>query len=375
MDRPGVPPQCRLFDANRNRRLDAGEVRRPGGIGFRDDFDVEARNLAVPGETLASVFETVSPEDVAERVVRGDVNGREALKLRILGSDDAETVSQLTRARDLRPTFVIVWIGNNELLDLATETTPNLPVPIPADFGREYRRLLDTLAATGAAMAVANLPDPTAIALLRRAAPDVTTCWAGDGTVRPVAPDDRISIELDPAALPVPPCGSVLEAGERETIRATVAAYNAEIAAAAADVAARRGVGIVVVDVAAPFDRVAAEGLDLDADGVPDLTRDSLGGLFSLDGIHPTRTGHALLANEFIAASNARFGEAIRPLDVRRVARRDPLVGHRLRPAGEPPFGLIEENALEPLEVAFDGVESEADDLGDELGDVLDDLF
>lgn len=37
------------------------------------------------------------------------------------------------------------------------------------------------------------------------------------------------------------------------------------------------------------------------------LTTDFLGGFFSLDGIHPTYTGHALLANEFIHVLNAQL--------------------------------------------------------------------
>ena len=32
-------------------------------------------------------------------------------------------------------------------------------------------------------------------------------------------------------------------------------------------------------------------------------------GIFSLDGVHPTRTGNALIANAFIDAINTRFGE------------------------------------------------------------------
>jgi hypothetical protein len=255
---------------------------------------------------------------------------------------------------------------------MATETNPNAVTMPAAEFGREYRRLLDALADTGAAgMAVANLPDPTSIALLRRAADAVTSCQAGAGATQPVAPDDLLSIEIGAGVLPVPPCSAVLAADERAAIRATTASYNAEIAAAVADVAARRGVAIVLVDVAAASDRTAAEGLDVDGDGSADLTRDYLGGLFSLDGVHPTRTGHAIIANEFIAAINAGFGERIPPANVARVARRDPLVGPRLRPAGEPPFGLIDEDAPDPLEVAFDDVEKEAEELGDELDDLF----
>ena len=67
------------------------------------------------------------------------------------------------------------------------------------------------------------------------------------------------------------------------------------------------------------------------------LTVDFLGGLFSLDGIHPTYTGHAILANEFIKTLNSRLGTDIPPLAVRQVAVSDPLV---LPQAGRPASGL-----------------------------------
>jgi len=72
-----------------------------------------------------------------------------------------------------------------------------------------------------------------------------------------------------------------------------------------------------------------------------DLTTGYLGGIFSLDGIHPTRTGNALIANAFIDAINQRFGDAIPAVNVARVALGDPLVDNGFRPAGEVPFGVI----------------------------------
>src|SRR5262249_36337075 len=154
-------------------------------------------------------------------------------------------------------------------------------------------------------------PDPTGIAALRRAAGEVTSCRASDGTIQPVAADDLLSIDLDPALLPTPPCAKVLDASERAAARATVDAFNAPIAAAVAETSQASGVRIVLVDMASQFDRIARDGVDLNGDGTPDLTARYLGGVFSLDGIHPTRTGNAILANAFIAAIDAEFGETI----------------------------------------------------------------
>src|SRR5262249_48486269 len=70
MNGPGVPPQLAIFDDNHNNALDPGEVRRPSGtsIGFRHSPDQRARNLAVPGEDLTTVFDPVSPGDVASAI-------------------------------------------------------------------------------------------------------------------------------------------------------------------------------------------------------------------------------------------------------------------------------------------------------------------
>src|SRR5262245_41178350 len=380
MDDPGVPAQLRIVDENRNRVLDRGEVRRTdSGLGFRSDPDHRARNLAVPGEDSASVFETISPEDVAGEIVSGNPDGRDVLKLLILGLPlRSGGVSQITAARDLHPTFILVWIGNNDLLDMATMTNPGAITVTPAQFGDRYRRLLGQLADTGAGMAVATLPDPTQVAALRHAASDVTACRTPDGATHPVAPDDLLSIDLDPRLLPVPPCGQVLDATERAAVHATVDAFNAQIAAAVQETSAARGVRIALVDVAGAIDAIARDGVDLNGDGTPDVTTRYLGGLFSLDGIHPTRTGNAILANLFIQAIDTTFGETIPQVNVARVAARDPLAHSRFRPTGEPPFGLIGEDDDE-LESFFtniyDDIARNAHDLRHDLKDFFRDLF
>src|SRR2546427_3821111 len=178
IDGPGVPPQLTIVDANGNGRLDPGEVRRTqDGLGFRSDADKVARNLAVPGEDTQSVFEKIAPQDVAGELVTGNVNGRDVLKFLILGLPlRSEPVSQVSRARDLDPSFLLVWIGNNDVLDMATSTNPGAVTLTADEFGGRFRALLDALADTQADMAVANLPHPTANPGRRPAAGAVTRC-------------------------------------------------------------------------------------------------------------------------------------------------------------------------------------------------------
>jgi lysophospholipase L1-like esterase len=381
MTGPGVPPPYVIRDANHNGQLDPGDVVRPDGLGFRDNDGTRARNLAVPGETIDSVFEEISPRDIAGDLVRGrGSDGRDALKFLILGLPlRGSGVSQVSRAQEFNPSFILVWIGNNDILPMATRTNPDAVTLTAAEFGDRYRRLLNALADTNAGMAVANLPDPTGIAALRHAAGEVTFCSAADGTTHPVAAEDLLAIDLAPSALPVPPCGKVLSVAEQAQVRAKVIAFNTEIAAAIADVSANRGVKIAPVDMFVLFDAVASTGVDIDGDGRADLTRSYLGGLFSLDGVHPTRTGQALVANVFIDAIDARFGESIPRANVVRIAARDRLVNNRFRPAGEVPFGVVQDDGVDVMDAALGRVERGADHLGNELrdglGDIIDRLF
>ena len=180
---------------------------------------------------------------------------------------------------------------------------------------------------------------------------------------------------MDPALLPTPPCGKVLTVTEQATVHATVGEFNAQIAAAIAAVEQARGVGIASVDVFTRFDTFRTAGVDLDGTGTPDLTTRYLGGIFSLDGIHPTRTGNAIIANTFIDAINLRFGETIPHVDVASVAARDPLTRSPFRPAGEPPFGLIDDPGQEDLEQLFQRTFGRIERDIDDLRDKLDDLF
>jgi hypothetical protein len=377
MSSPGVPPPYNIVDANGNGILDPGDIkRRATGFGFRSKAFRSTRNLAVPGEDLVSVFHEIATDDIAKQIVGADnLNGRDVLKFLILGlPPDQSSVSQISRAKDLSPSFLLVWLGNNDALGMATDTNPSHADLSRAEFAQRFRQLLSQLADTNADMAIANLPDVTGIAALRRAAGEVTTCDA-NGTPTPVADDDLLSIDLPRSMLPAPPCGKVLDVAEQAQARATVIGFNEEIASAVADVQANRGVTIALVDVFSLFDTIRTTGVDVNGDGVPDVHTGYLGGLFSLDGIHPTRTGHALIANTFIDAIDQTFGETLPHVDVARIASHDIWVGSRFRPTGEVPFGLIGDDDTDVVETffdhVFDQVKGGTQDLGDKILDRL----
>jgi phospholipase/lecithinase/hemolysin len=92
----------------------------------------------------------------------------------------------------------------------------------------------------------------------------------------------------------------VLDAGEQAAARAAVAAYNQAIAQTAALH------GQAVGDVHGIVTDIAENGLVV---GDETLTTEFLvGGLFSLDGVHPTCKGQGVIANALIAAIEDRYG-------------------------------------------------------------------
>jgi len=98
--------------------------------------------------------------------------------------------------------------------------------------------------------------------------------------------------------------------------RAAVNAYNVVIEAVA------RQTGAVVVDIHGLFEHLQ-NGVVI---GGRFLTTAFLGGLFSLDGVHPTNTGYAIMANETIKAMNTQLHVGIPPVSLNQVAADDPLV-------------------------------------------------
>ena len=78
-----------------------------------------------------------------------------------------------------------------------------------------------------------------------------------------------------------------------------------------------------LVDIYSLINDLAANGVVV---GGQKLTTDFMGGLFSLDGVHPTNTGYAIIANEFIKTMNRSLHTGIPPVSVEQVSKTDPLI-------------------------------------------------
>jgi hypothetical protein len=128
-----------------------------------------------------------------------------------------------------------------------------------------------------------------------------------NGTIRRAQPTDRPVLQ----AMPEIKCKGLgktaplphewfLEPSEWAEIQATTQAYNQTIRRLA------EAKGLALADLNRLFAQLATGGLW--AEGIPFNNSFVIGGFFSLDGLHPTGRGQALIANEFVKALNATYG-------------------------------------------------------------------
>lgn len=100
----------------------------------------------------------------------------------------------------------------------------------------------------------------------------------------------------------------VLCKNEASEIAAATAAYNATIETAA------NANGLAMVDAKSIMDRLVNGGIRF---GNYHMSATYVtGGAFSLDGVHPSARGYALIANEFAKAINAKYGSTLRQVDL-----------------------------------------------------------
>ncbi|MBW8874654.1 MAG: hypothetical protein JF614_06790 [Acidobacteria bacterium] len=276
----------------------------PINLGLGRAYD----NMAVPGATvhdLLTKLRSTSANDPTDLILRG------------LG------FTQLVQGLSLKPTFVTLWIGNNDALGSATAGTDQLLTPV-ASFEADYRAIVAAIAASGAKMAIANIPDVTSIPFVTTLTRFIINPQTGQpllvsGNPVPligVQPGDFVLLTATTAeaqgfGIPTSlggngqplPGSVVLTAAEAANVRTRVNAYNAIIQT----VANERGAALV--DANASLTQLATTGVNVG--GITYTSAFLRGGVFSYDGVHPTRFGYAFLANTFIDAINQKFGTTV----------------------------------------------------------------
>lgn len=308
----------------------------------RDDFMVQATDLGVPGAFVNDVLNTLPPLLTATNLTPEQQITQ--LVIGFPGILDAPDLvkTQLGWAEALNPTTIFVWIGNNDAL-VADETgTPASMTPL-ATFTTEFTQLMTDLSKqTNANLVVANIPDVTlvpyltpALTVLEEACMDAygsvtPTCIAGMSQllgIQPasstyagdlVNPTGLAEVPLILQGKQAPPItdSGFLSAAEVVEVQNMVLAYNQVIQQQVS------AVGATLVDIHSVFENAATKGVTVNG---YTATFGYLGGLFSLDGVHPTNTGYAVLANAFIDAMNTNIKTNIQDANLATIASTDPL--------------------------------------------------
>jgi lysophospholipase L1-like esterase len=240
-------------------------------------------------------------------------------------------------------TFFTNWLGNNDALGYATSGGAGDVLTDKTTFTALYTALMAKLTAGNQKGVVATIPDVTAIpyfntvtpalilANVKKANPTVQALYINaksNADVTSTAYAARVATANDLIVLTFPtskigtmvstPAGSlpygltpatpienqyILDANEIALAKDYVNAYNVTIKAVAASK------GIAVADMYTFLNGIKANGLVVD--GINLNSNYISGGIFSLDGVHLTPRGYAVVANQFIKAINAQYGSNI----------------------------------------------------------------
>jgi lysophospholipase L1-like esterase len=325
---PGCAPLDDPLGAFRSAVGDPTLVR-PGALCARAPESVTdfLNNVAVPGATSASV--TGRPGSGGNPLTTLFLGGR----------------TQVERAAEYDPTFVSVWVGNNDVLGaaIAGDTTGATPV---AAFQANYDALLAGLAGTRAARErhglLIGVFDVTSVPAVFPAAVLVTnagyrsaieqTFLGGRSLLFIGCPPNTTSLvsvalllQLSAAVARTPPSqplpfaceptplgggtvlgtAGILDATEQAALAARVRAYNAYIQQQAVRL------GWAYYDPNATYARLRPfPGAFLLAPVFADVPA-PFGLALSLDGIHPSAAAHYEIANDVIRAVNARYQTTI----------------------------------------------------------------
>ncbi|MEA2694081.1 MAG: hypothetical protein QOJ16_3468 [Acidobacteriota bacterium] len=333
-------------------------------------------NLGVPGSRVHDTVATTS-------------GGLHDLILRNANPAFGNTTA-LQQALFQKPTFVTLWIGNNDVLGAATSgiVIDGVTLTTVDSFDRDFRTIMANLKGSGAKIAVANIPDVTSIPFITTVpsvlvnpatrkpvlvngapvpliGPKGTPLTAADHVLLTAQADLAKGLGIPKAVggtgLPLPD-NDVLDATETATIQARVAAFNAIISQAAGDA------GAALIDANALLKDLATNGIDIG--GVTFTNSYLTGGVFSYDGVHPTPFGYAVIANAFIDTINAKFNANIPEVDLLPFLFGAPGTGGTPASAAAAAKAQLSEEAIRNLFWVLQGDAKSDDNGGNGGGDV-----
>lgn len=302
----------------------------PDGKPLYTKYTDPIQNLGVPGMRL----------DMSMAPGVGTVMGNPYFE-RLLPEGTPATLKYVEYAASHEHTFFTFWLGNNDVLGYATNGAAATEDPtkklldLPT-FEFAYNAFVKALVGTGAKGVVATIPDVTAIPVLNtlttarlNAAVEAATQGQAKNVYIATKKGPRVATDADlfmltfPTALlgqpneagfpygidPRNPIADnyVLDKDEVVEVSNRVKAFNEKIKAIAG------ANDLAVADVYTFLNKVKS---GYNYNGVHISAAFITGNAFSLDGVHLTPMGNAIVANVFIDAINAKYNSKIGKIDV-----------------------------------------------------------
>jgi lysophospholipase L1-like esterase len=298
-----------------------------GNVTLYTKYTGDINNYGVPGIKLLNI--TYAPY--------GDLNG--FFERLLPGDAPTNTTTYLDFITTKPFTFFSNWLGNNDALAYATGGGVGDALTDEGTFAQLYSLLIARMTANGAKGVCATIPDVTSIpyfntvtvnaivAGVQKANPAVNGIYINalvSGNIyapRLATASDLIVLTFPTSKIGQPvatPYGNlpygltpatpidnqyVLDANEIALTKEHVISFNNTIKSVAASK------GLAVFDAYTFLNNIKQNGLVVD--GLSLNSSYISGGIFSLDGVHLTPRGYAIVANEFIKAINLKYGSSI----------------------------------------------------------------
>ncbi|WP_066631774.1 SGNH/GDSL hydrolase family protein [Labilibacter marinus] len=300
------------------------------GTGYMDLKIVNGSLAPVPGEGDMSILSDRLYDSEAPIQNLG-VPG--ALSFHLLGDGYATlnpffarfasttATSVIKDAMMMEPSFISLWIGGNDVLSYALAGGEEGAITDPTMFAGYMNMITNTLFAGETTGVIANVPDIESLPFF--------THILSDGHLPLLIEDEnapngfRILLEGEKVLLSASsllqagygqsvekplPSNMVLDANELKDIKDAIAAYNTTIKSLCSEY------GLAHVDLNGFMAQLSTKGLILDGNAYSSTFVS--GGIFSLDGVHVTERGSAIVANEFIKSINTTYKANIPQVDI-----------------------------------------------------------
>jgi len=310
---PGIPPVLELKDfmpLTFSRKFGLGI---PKNLSLPRPYD----NLGIPG---ARLFQALNYDNLESP----DFNPFYNIILRKLGNITEQVLL-------LNPDLITFWFGNNEIIEgiiTGKVIIGKTIFPVEA-FAQVLDQALRKLANSGAKIVIANIPDLTILPFVTILPVYIVDPNTGkfrhniDGNkmtfIGPEGPiNERWKITMVASGLinhgygiPIAFGGNgqplpdevTLSPAEISSLKKIIEEYNAVIRKEA------EKFGLILLDMHRLFYKFLAKGYE--TENIKIRLHSLENGFFSLDGIHPSSLGYAIIANEFIKKINDAFSSDI----------------------------------------------------------------